>query len=283
MTKTYHSEASQTGAGPSPRAAAAVNNVLTKLIRDVLVLRPEHRAALRARGLDGRWINAQKYRSAPGSPAERGSAAESLAPLLDASNGDVPGFYRERGHWRMVYRPPGFFIPVRDGCGHIQALSQRLDQLTGPDKYIWFSSNPDATDEHGKQKYPLGASSGTPLHFAGRQLLYSSPEVTVTEGALIADVASHLSGEPVIGVTGTHAFRGLAEQLRVGFPLLRRVVVAYDMDVLVKPQVRAALEALTAQLEAEGFLVRIRTWSDRWKGYDDYLLSQLRDRRVATL
>lgn len=251
------------GAGPS--------NVLTRLLRDVLTLRPEHRAALRARGLEDSWIDAQRYRSAPRLPAERDAAAEYLAPLLDSYGGGVPGFYSERGRWRMVYRPPGFFIPVRDECGHIQALAQRVDEPRDGGKYLWLSS----ADRDG------GASSGTPPHFAGRHLLYSAPEVTITEGTLKADVAAYLSGAPVIGVAGTHAFHGLAARLRTGFPLLRRVIVAYDMDVLVKPQVRTALEAFTAQIETEGFRVRVRTWPDGWKGYDDYLLSQLGKGRVA--
>jgi DNA primase len=266
---------------PESPPAVVVNNALTLLIRNVLTLRPEHRAALRARGLGDAKITRLRYVSVPVTAAERQRAADALAPNLDASGGGVPGFYRDCGRWRMVYRPPGFLIPVRDECGHIQALSQRVERPTGPDKYIWLSSNPDAVDDNGRQKYPLGASSGTPPHFAGRHLLYSAPEVIVTEGSLKADVAAYLSGAPVIGVAGTHAFGGLAARLRAGFPLLRDVVVAYDMDVVVKPQVRAALEDLTARLEATDFRVRIRTWPDKWKGYDDYLLAQLREGRAA--
>ncbi len=250
---------------------ATVNNVLTRLVCNELSLRPEHRARLLARGLGADEITRLRYASAPLTAAERQRAADALAPYLDAFGGGVPGFYRERCRWRMVYRPSGFLIPVRDECGHIRALSQRVDEPRGGGKYLWLSSA-------GRDG---GASSGTPPHFAARHLLYSAPEVVVTEGALKADVAAYLSGSPVIGVAGTHAVRGLAARLREGFPLLRDVVVAYDMDVLVKPQVRAALEALTAGLEAEGFRVRVRTWPGRWKGYDDYLLSQLCGGRAA--
>lgn len=252
---------------------AAVNKVLMRLVCNELTLRPEHRARLLARGLSAGEITRLRYVSAPVTAAERQRAADALAPYLDASGGGVPGFYRECGRWRMVYRPPGFLIPVRDECGHIRALSQRVEDPRDGGKYLWLSS----ADRDG------GASSGTPPHFAGRHLLYSAPEVVVTEGSLKADVAAYLSGSPVIGVAGTHAVRGLAARLRAGFPLLRGVIVAYDMDVLVKPQVRAALETLTARLEAVGFQVRVRTWPDRWKGYDDYLLSQLCERRDSAL
>lgn len=265
---------------PQRASAAVVSNALSRLLR-VLMLRLEHRAMLRARGLGDAEIERLRYRSAPATSAERQCAADALAPYLDAFSGNVPGFYQECGRWRMVYRPLGYFIPVRDEGGHIQALSQRLERPAGPDKYIWFSSNPDATDVRGRQKYPLGASSGTPPHFAGRHLLYSAPEVTITEGSIKADVAAYLSGSPVVGVAGTHAFRGLAERLKMGYPLLRRVLVAYDNEMYEKPQVLDATLRLVAQLEAEGFSVRVRTWPGEAKGYDDYLFEQARVRRVA--
>jgi hypothetical protein len=253
-------------------AAAVVNNVLTRLVRDVLTLSPEHRARLRARGLGADEITRSRYVSVPASAAARQRSADALAPYLDAFGGGVPGFYRDGGRWRMVYRPPGFFIPVRDPLGHIQALSQRVDDpREGGGKYIWLSS----ADRDG------GASSGAPVHFAGRDLLYGAAEVTVTEGALKADVAAHLSGAPVVGVAGTHAFRGLAQRLRTGYPLLRRALVAYDNEMYEKPQVLAATLRLVAQLEAEGFSVRVRTWPGEAKGYDDYLLEQTRTRGVA--
>lgn len=250
----------------------SVSAILTRLVREVLTLNIAHRAQLLARGLDADAIARGRYVSAPATEAERQRSASVLAPHLEARGGGVPGFYRERGHWRMVYRPPGFFIPVRDACGHIQALSQRIDDPRDGGKYLWLSS----ADRDG------GASSGTPVHFAGRDsLLYGTAEVTVTEGALKADVAAHLSGSPVIGVAGVHAARGLAERLRTGFPLLRRVLVAYDRDMMEKPQVLDAALNLCAQLEAEGFAVKVRTWPGSEKGIDDYLLSQLSPREVA--
>lgn len=250
---------------------AGASNVLSRLVCQELSLRLEHRAALLRRGLGPAEITRNRYASAPATEADRQRAADSLAPYLDALGGGVPGFYRERGRWRMVYRPPGFFIPVRDELGHIQALSQRVDEPRDGGKYIWLSS----ADREG------GASSGAPPHFAGRQSLYAAPEVTVTEGALKADVAAHLSTAPVIGVAGTHATRGLAERLRAGFPLLRRVLVAYDRDMMEKPAVLEATLRLSAQLEAEGFSVKVRTWAGPGKGIDDHLLAQLSPREVC--
>ena len=256
--------------------AASRHNILKHLIERVLTLTPGHTDKLRARGLGLTEIKRQCYASAPATEAERQRAAEALAPELDAADGGVPGFYYDRGRWQMVYRPSGILIPVRDGLGHIQALAQRVDEPRDGGKYIWLSSA-------GRQG---GASSGAPVHFAGRHLpfpaaLYCAEEVTITEGSLKADVASYLSGSPVIGVAGIHATRGLASRLRVGYPLLKRVFIAYDRDMMVKGQVLGAAIDLGAQLEAEGFEVKVRTWPAQFKGIDDYLLARVAPREVA--
>lgn len=248
-----------------------INGVLTFLINRVLTLNLEHRAQLLARGLGGAEIERLRYVSAPVTASDRQRAADALAPYLEAFGGGVPGFYRDRGRWGMVFRPAGFLIPVRDECGRIQALSQRVDEPRNGGKYIWLSS----ADRDG------GASSGAPPHFTGRTLMSTASEVTITEGSLKADVASYLSGSPVVGVAGVHAIRGLAVRLKASFPALRRALVAYDRDMLDKPQVLEATLRLSEQLEAEGFAVKIRTWPGAEKGIDDYLLAQLSSREVA--
>jgi hypothetical protein len=256
---------------PQRVPADIINGVLTKLVCDVLTLRPEHKARLAARGLGGAEIERLRYVSAPATRAEREQISDLLAPYLEAFGGAVPGFYRERGRWRMVYRPSGFFIPARDERGFIQALAQRVDEPKGGGKYIWVSS----ADSYG------GAPSGAPIHFANRPLLWDAQELTVVEGTLKADCVAALAGLPVVGVAGVNNIRGLASRLRANLPRLRRVVVAFDKDVFTKPQVRAALERLISQLEGERFSVRVRTWLGDAKGFDDYLLSQLRAREVV--
>ncbi|MDT5293162.1 MAG: hypothetical protein QOJ76_42 [Acidobacteriota bacterium] len=181
----------------------------------------------------------------------------------------------------MTYCVPGFLIPARDECGHIQALALRADEPRDGAKYIWLSSNPEVEDTCGRQKYLRGASSGAPVHFANRPAMWSAEELIVTEGTLKANVIAALSGLPVVGVAGVNNARGLAARLRANLPQLRRVVVAFDKDVSEKPQVAAALERLVAQLEGERFTVRVRMWPGESKGLDDYLLSQLRAREVT--
>lgn len=245
--------------------ADIINGVLTRFISRELSLRPEHRAALLARGLTDAEIERKRYVSAPVSKDEYRRVAASLSSSLEAFGGGVPGFYRDRGRWKMAWRPAGYFVAVRDERGFIQALLQRVDEPLDGGKYIWLSS----AERDG------GASSGAPPHFAGNALLQDVEEVTITEGALKAEVASYLSAAPVIGVAGTHSIRGLASRLKSSFPKLRRISVAYDRDMYEKPQVLSALYKLVAQLQACGFRVRVRTWPGPEKGYDDYLLAQL--------
>src|SRR5205085_7209433 len=243
--------------------ADIINGILTRLVCDVLTLRPKHRMKLLARGLSDADIKRLRYVSVPDTRAECQRAADALSDYLEAFGGGVPGFYRERGRWQMSWRPPGVFIPARDERGFIQALAQRVDEPRDGGKYIWLSS----ADRDG------GASSRAPVHFANRPAMWSADELVVTEGTLKADVIAALSGLPVIGVAGVNNTRGLAARLRLNLPRLRRVVVAFDRDVLTKPQVAEALDRLVAQLEAERFRVRVRTWPGHAKGFDDYLLS----------
>jgi hypothetical protein len=124
-------------------------------------------------------------------------------------------------------------------------------------------------------------SSGAPVHFANRPALWGAGELTVTEGTLKADVIAALSGLPAAGIAGVNNARGLAARLRRNFPRLRRVNVALDKDVLEKAHVADALYRLVAQLKAEGFTVRVRTWPGESKGFDDFLLSAISAREVA--
>ncbi|HEX8354070.1 MAG TPA: DUF3854 domain-containing protein [Pyrinomonadaceae bacterium] len=259
-----------------------VNGILTRLISVELYLCPEHRSRLLARGLSAAEIESNRYASAPATRAERERVADALAPYLDAFGGGVPGFYHDGRRWRMVYAAHGFLIPARDEYGRVQALACRLDDARDGCKYIWLSSNPETVDGAKRQRYPRGASSGSPVHFANRPALWGAEELTVVEGTLKADVCAALSGLPVVGVAGVNNTRGLAARLRANLPRLRRVVVAYDKDVLEKAQVASALKRLITQLEAERFTVRVLMWPGESKGFDDYLFSQLSGREVTT-
>jgi Domain of unknown function (DUF3854) len=222
------------------------------------VLSHQHREKLRRRGLSDLAIERNGYCSTP-APEH----AEQIARAFDWPRlAGVPGFYRAGVCARMVRCASGFFVPYRDEHGRIQAMQYRLDEpLNGKTKYLWLSSRQ--------------CSSGAPAHHAYHHLLADVEEVTVTEGALKADVIAHFTQAPVVGIAGVSTFGAdFATHLRMVAPALRTVIVAFDMDMLQNCAVRAALETLTRQLQRAGLRVRVRTWPVQWKGFDDYLLAQ---------
>jgi hypothetical protein len=242
-------------------------DVYLAMIREHLVLSEQHRTNLRERELPSGIVMANGYVSAPPQLFAT-NVARALHERFNLEG--VPGFYKSAGHWRIVDVGSGFYIPVRSSDGLIQGFQVRRDD--GEPKYIWLSSaNRDG-----------GASSKAPVHFANHLLLGEAQEIVITEGALKADCIAHLTQAPVIGVAGVSTFGAdFAARLRNSAPRVRRVLIAYDRDLLEKQQVYGALMRLTKLLEKQSFQVRIRTWPPPEKGYDDYLLSQLRRQEVA--
>jgi hypothetical protein len=229
------------------------------LLRLHLVLSEEHRRQLHARGLDDISIEVNGYASTP-TPIFASFIARALSREHDLHG--IPGFYRDAGEWRMVDYGAGFFIPVRAADSRICGMQIRRDE--GNPKYIWFSSR----DRNG------GASSGSPVSFAKPHLLKDAREVTVTEGALKADIAAHIMNAPVIAAAGVSNFgANFAASLKEQFPQLQTIYTAFDMDFENNEHVRRAMFRLVSQLERARFTVRVRTWPPGWKGIDDYLLA----------
>ena len=248
----------------APRADAAhLDFVYTKLLRACgLSLSVTRRAGLRARGLSAEAIDALPCVDTP-TPEQ----ADVIASALSANGlAGVPGFYRDRGHWRMVKCAPGFFCAYRDAQGRIVGLQYRLDEPFDGRKYIWLSS----------RGYNCGTSSGTPLHLAGRQYLADSPDLLITEGSLKADCISLLARCAVLAGGGVTCFgQDFGERFKTQFPD-KRAVVCFDADWTRKKEVRAALKRLREQLREAGVPFIVRTWPAEFKGLDDYLLSLCR-------
>jgi hypothetical protein len=257
---------------PKPTAPRADDErivaVYADLLRAHLVLSEQHRKQLRARGLDDLNIGINGYASVP-TVMYGTNAARALARDHDLRG--VPGFYLSHGQWRMVDCGIGFFVPVRGMDGRLRGMQVRRDE--GEPRYIWFSSA-------GREG---GASSGAPVHYARAHMLKSTDEVTLTEGSLKADVASHLLDAPVIAAAGVSTFGDdFAANLKQQFPNIKTCHVAFDADFRTKPQVRAALERLMRQVVAAGFHAQVRTWNAALgKGIDDYLLHLLHAERRA--
>jgi hypothetical protein len=247
-----------------PRASVERRHAIYTALLNALDLTIEHRESLELRGLARTEIARLQLKSVPTAMAAV-SLTRALSQRFDLCG--LPGFFQDREVWRMVSITQGFFVPYYDEQGRIEGLQVRRWPYAGDSKYIWLSS----------KDRPFGSSSGAPINFARPELLDRASEVLITEGGLKSQIISYFTQSPVIAAAGVSNFgAGFGMRLRKRFPTLHCAVIAFDKDALDKPQVNHALMSLTAQLEHERFDVRIRIWPSLEKGYDDYLLSQLR-------
>jgi hypothetical protein len=244
------------------------HSVYTALLRG-LQLSPADHASLRARGLSDEAIERGQFKSTP-TKEEAATIARGLSNSHDLTG--VAGFYKEAGAWRMTWTDTGIIIPARDAFARITALMYRRTHVRKGEaigKYIWISS---AEDRDGKPR-EAGASSGAPCHYALPHMMKDAEAVTLTEGALKAEIAANLLNQPVIGNAPSCFGADFAANLKKDFPQLKTVYVAFDMDFRRNEHVKAALFRLVEQLEKARFDMRVRTWPDKWKGIDDYLLA----------
>ncbi|MGB9662549.1 MAG: DUF3854 domain-containing protein [Moorellaceae bacterium] len=261
VKEAVYSPYSPAGTNPAPAAPIATRNLVYRAFLSCLHLLPEHKKDLLRRGLSEEEIKRNGYKSVP-SPAERWRLCKELKERGYDLTG-VPGFYQARGcyggHYWTLKALPGYFIPVRDGHGRIQALQVRLDRPEGHGKYRFFST-PGQTG---------GSSSGAPCHVAWPEKP-KDRRVWVTEGPLKADIASRYLGSVFIGVAGAGNWRSAVEAIQeLG---AREVVIAYDRDKNLKDAVRRAEKELKADLRRRGIRVFIASWN-QGKGIDDALVS----------
>lgn len=138
----------------------------------------------------------------------------------------VAGFYHEGNkRWKLAAYGNGFFVPYRDAQGRINGVQMRRFNVK-PDegKYIWLSTN-DAG------KYPRGASSGSPLHFAKPDLIPLREGIAlITEGALKADIISEKLGFAVIASAGCAFPITKISEIEKALPELKIACVAFDGD-----------------------------------------------------
>jgi hypothetical protein len=181
----------------------------------------------------------------------------------------VPGFYwdskRERWAMRFVGQD-GFYIPLRDTEGRIQALQIRRDTDDHRSRY-WLVSTPD-------DKFARGACSGTPPHFVGNR---DSQKLIITEGGLKASVcAEQLPDVYFCGLVAVGSFRSnFGWQLRQWLPHVREIGIAYDADSRTNPKVATQLTRLQSTLAKAGYEPTVIEWpAECGNGFDDYLLSQ---------
>ncbi|TCO68211.1 DUF3854 domain-containing protein [Caldanaerobacter subterraneus] len=249
----------------NPVAPIETRDKVYRAFLDKLTLKEQHLRNLLKRGLSWEETAKNLYKSLPEEPQQRWEICRELIKEGYNLKG-IPGFYqREKDgekYWDFVdYK--GFLIPVKDVQGRIQGFQIRLDEEEKGRKYLWFSSR--------------NKLNGTPAH--AWQGVHGGPSkvVIVTEGPLKADVAHYLSRYTFVSVPGVTAIKGIEIVLKqLG---AKKVYIAFDMDILTNPAVQKARKRLENKLVEAGFEVRTKTWDSRYKGIDDYLLVQRKQKQ----
>ena len=217
-------------------APLAVRDATYRALLSLSNLHERHLGDLLARGLTKEQVARFGYKSVPSDVKAVAKELKRMGCTLE----EVPGFYiDDSGDWSLVQTGSGIMIPQRNSMGQIQGFQVRLDRVRkdGP-RYISLSS----------RERKGGAPSHSYVHF--RKGPRGIQEVVLTEGALKADVICALSGYSVMSVPGVNsqkylplAFRSL---LKRG---LKKVRIAYDMDLETNEHVQRAKDKLTANLD----------------------------------
>lgn len=257
---------------PVPEKPAVDISVRDKTYRQflkILPLLPAHKEDLLNRGLTELQINNNLYKSIPQNPKYRWKLARYLQEKGYTLDG-VPGFFTRSGKYGPFWdfmSPMGYFIPVRNTKDQIQAIHMRLDD--GDKKYKWFSS----------YGMPNGTTSNAPAHYTG-----GAGKVWVTEGPLKADIASSMLSVPFIGIPGVGSWREVGEVL-ASLPgkEIKELVVAFDADSRVNPNVAKALKDFIENLKLRGYLPQNASWPASYgNGLDDALL-KLHKKEVSSI
>lgn len=239
-----------------PTAPVDVRDRVYREFLDNLSLLPDHRSDLLRRGFTEETIAANGYKSVPVREFPWDICSRLKEKRLHLTG--VPGFYKAAngrgGEYWTFSKKPGYFIPIRDALGRIQALQRRMDSVD-EGKYMLFSS--------------FNCTSGTPAHVARPKEL-KSKKVWLTEGPLKADILA-MYGVTAIAAIGATCWKPVLPALReldAG-----EVVLAFDRDQDTNRGVKAAVFELKNSLIREGYKVYRAFW-ENGKGIDDAILNK---------
>lgn len=250
-----------------------VLNEVYKKILNRCVLDEKHIRMLKKEKWSDELINKSGYFSTPDLFTKNvilEDIKQSNLPLVG-----VPGFFTKNGVWtyNMV---SGMILPVYDIDKKIIRLQIRPDwnhwQINSfrkrgenPPKYINFSSD-------GKEN---GTKSGS---MAG--IHYNEPRfrtIIVTEGSKDAKITSEYLKRACVYLPGVDTYNAflnsdLFNELKKRG--LENVIIAYDADIIYKPQVKRAMEGFYGKLEETNVNVYYAKWNiNEGKGIGDMLLN----------
>lgn len=265
----------------SPLASPQQVHQTLSLLFGMLALTPKHRAHLRSekRGLTDEQIDRLGFKSTPPYYLCRTLTERLIAQGCTVQG--VPGFYLDKqGRWTVAFssRAAGILIPAvgLDGliCGAQILLDTPFKNKDDPPdkagiKYIWLSS----------AAKPMGASSGSPVHFVGDPF---ARVVYVTEGLLKADIAHCLMNRSFAAVAGANN----VQRLDAAFKLLAQngtelIVEAHDMDKYSNKMTAKGSSEIYRLARKNGLECQRLTWNPNYKGIDDWQLALRRKERHA--
>lgn len=186
----------------------------------------------------------------------------------------VPGFYKtkNKGAWTMMKNKGGIMVPYRNFFNEITSIQIRKDNedlRRDPEdgklesKYFAFSS----------AGYKDGCKSSAQAHFACdfvcdkennlQYPLVRKGVITITEGAMKADLAFRISGIPFIGFPGVSVVITVLAEI---IPLLKdigvhTIAIAYDMDRVTNINVSECLYKVKQFIISQGMNCQEVTWS----------------------
>ncbi|MBR5355412.1 MAG: DUF3854 domain-containing protein [Lachnospiraceae bacterium] len=143
---------------------------------------------------------------------------------------------------------------------------------TDDNRYYWFSS----------RDYEEGVGSPCFVHYATEFALnvqakkYNailSETLFITEGALKADIFHYFTKLPCLAISGVNCQEELMKELEAYKKVVKKVVVAFDMDYLTNPYVVNAEAELKEKIQKLGYEYFRLTWDEKYKGIDDYCQS----------
>jgi len=245
-----------------PLANIEVRDATYRALFEKLSLAKDHKESLRSRGLSDEAIIKNLYRSTP----VIGFDDYARQLIKDGFQlAGVPGFYKEKGIWTLLPIKRGILVPALDLQNRIQGLHIRLDDDTYG-KFRWMSSR--------DRNNGCGAHNWT--HIAG----LPREETILIEGYMKANIVHHLTGQTVVAVPGVNALEELRIFLRQLKELgIKKIMTAFDMDMLCNPNVQEAFIKLRQLLYEEGFRYGTYVWDPLHNGLDDYIWDYIKSIR----
>lgn len=226
------------------------------MLLDLLDLSDRHRADLERRGLTAEQIERGRFRTLPPAGPKRDAIATSLqAAFGGAQTGDCPGLDALASTAAKPCRG-GLFVPMADDAGRVQgAQIRRNDGGSGP-RYVWLSGP--------------GQPSGAPCAVIRPKTLKLRGVVLIVEGFIKGLITADALGVVVVVVPGVTVIRDVPSILSRLHATM--AVIAYDADLVEKPEVASAEQRLAALLQDHRFpVMRLRWDLGEGKGIDDML------------